>query len=200
MVKLKIVLLLLVIALCSSCNAATTTNIFGCTTYWESTSFPVRVSPDNTFDEFDSAILQVAVDRWNDVVGAEVFIIVPNVLLEDHTLEGIEISRKELPHPLVGYCPTVPYNTLEGRLGRIWRAGCLIDRSRIRSSDIYVRTVIHELGHALGLRHDNHKASVMFPSIFVTASNIMPKHVDTVRKMVNASFKRKTVFSYPSCF
>lgn len=175
-------------------------NHTGCTVYWDKTSFPIIVSPDSTFTKVDIASAYAAIEIWNGAVGQKVFVLHPGLLQQKISLEGVEMSHAELQAPWVGYCPVVSHDTLDGRLGRIWRGGCLLDKNRMKDSTTYVMVIVHELGHALGFTHDVDISSIMYAQVDQSDKKFMTHHLDTVRDMMNGTYKRRTASDMPSCF
>ncbi len=180
------------------------TGYTGCVSYWHETSFPILISPDDSYTDEDLVYVNAAADVWNEAVGAEVFVVFSGLLQRDETpreTEGVEFGHMGLNGTYLGYCPTVYKPTLNGMAGEIWRAGCLLDKPDIEDKKKYVKVVIHELGHALGFYHDaNNTKSIMYPVLLDSEQDFLPKHLDTVRRMMNGTYKRKSIAGLVSCF
>ncbi len=175
-------------------------NHAGCTAYWDQRSFPILVSPDTTFTEEDLVWVYMATQRWNIEVGRKVFQVIPGVLQQGfHNTDGVEMTQAPLNADFLGFCPVVYHPSAEGTLGRVWRGACIIDKADISNRLIYMYVIIHELGHALGFTHDEDTGSVMFYRVSGADAEFQKKHLDTVRKMMDGTYKRKSIIGLPRC-
>ncbi len=194
------VLLVSLMILVAACRP-TMVSYTGCTTYWDASSFPIIVSPDKTFTEDDLVWVHLAAQEWNIQVGAEVFQVMPEELQKpDVHRDGIEFGHAYLNEPFLGYCPVIYSTTLEGMSGRVWRGACLVDREDIPNRAVYLRVIIHELGHAIGFVHDKDINSIMYGEVSGSTKIFLQKHLDTVRKMMNGTYKGKAYSGLVSCF
>jgi hypothetical protein len=199
-VRLASLVVVLLALLASSCKA-TTLNYAGCASYWDSSSFPIIVSPDETFTAADNVYVVMAVAVWNSSMGREVFVVVPRFLQTAMGApEGIALSHSDLSSSLLGFCPSAYYPGLAGKYGRVWRAGCLVDRAAIDNRTLYTQVIIHELGHALGFGHDEEIDSWMHYTMLSNDHRFFPKHVDAINKMMDGRYKNKISRGVGSCF
>jgi hypothetical protein len=137
---------------------------------WSADSFPIPVIISPSFDEYEVNAIELSIGYWNRTVGLEVFRPVyglSNVI--QHTIGAISLTEQRLE-------PNCGYQTL-GLATKYWNLDFWGEPTVIRSthieihdelqhSSMYMRTVVHELGHALGLHHDRDSSSVMYPSVF----------------------------------
>ncbi len=205
-----LVVLLCILVVVGSC-APTITNYAGCSSYWARGSFPILVSPDDTFTKDDMIFVEAAAHLWNEKVGEEVFYVQQGALQTDESYaeyeEGVEMSHTLIEEPYLGFC-TVVYNgrNTDGKVGRIWRAACLIDKESIMSNiDLdkararYIMVIVHELGHAVALKHDkDDPTSFMYPQVGTT--HFTDQHLDIVRRMMNGTYKKTSPVGITSCF
>lgn len=194
--------LLVLLVLLVGCSP-TMSSPSGCATYWDSSSFPIIISPDATFDGEDLASLGIAAQAWNVEVGREVFVVVPGLLEQGfYETDGIHITQGPLVEPLLGMCPVIYHPTIEGRLGRVWRGMCIINKEATVDRATYSRVVMHELGHALGFTHTEDARALMYPRVITSlpaASGFDPKHLDAVGAMMGGTYKGESVAGLPSC-
>jgi hypothetical protein len=146
--------------------------------------YPIVVSPDASFSSIELVYLQMGVDRWNTETGVKVFSLSPGYLDENPTVSGIEVNHVTLRGKEVGIWYFV---TFPDPPGPAWRSIISLDINEMNTNEIYPSTVVHELGHALTLRHDTYDpGSVMYPLVFTSGQQIRQKHLDRVRELVHS--------------
>jgi len=197
-VRLLVVLVVTLMLAVGSCSP-TRVNYAGCTTHWDSNSFPIIVSPDSSFTPEEVRLVRLATTVWNDQVGERVFVVIPGFVQINRFVEGVEFSHAHLREGLLGYCPVVYHTSIAGIAGRVWRGKCLLDREAIKGNR-YSQVVIHELGHALGFIHDEEPISIMYPKIYESKQIFLQKHLDTVRLMMEGTYKGRSIAGLSRCF
>lgn len=135
--------------------------------YWERDDFPLWVVIDDQLPLEHVAATLVAIDSWNTAVGAEVF----KPVVRDHSLPAprtygyVSVSMKELGtnsnngNRLLGLARAVLHRgTSHMQASEVW-----FDLDV--SEELLLLVMVHELGHALTLEHDNDCTSVMHPTV-----------------------------------
>jgi hypothetical protein len=139
---------------------------------WVPDSFPVKVdlSDELTPEQRNAAI--EACDTWNTRVGASVLRPVES---NGRRLQRGRIAvRADRPRP--GEIATSTANA--------WH--CTI---AVRGLGYDPNTMIHELGHCLGLEHDRMPHSIM-NEYSQPGQALLPEHIEYVRDLVSASERR----------
>lgn len=170
----------------------------GCTSFWDSKNFPIVVSPDSSVDPVFYPSIASSLDAWNAAVGDLTFVLKPLTLAGTDN-PGIVLSHKDLTHPRIGYCPVTYLPGYYGMRGLIWRGQCSIDPEAQYTTESYVKTLTHELGHALGFKHDEDQKSIMYYKILRTRQKIMSVQVTTTRAMMRGTYKYTNRFGFPTC-
>lgn len=141
-----------------------------CVAAWQSNDFPLEVVVDRRLPPEAQVGLQAAISIWNDAAGSPVFTITREIdwwdreLLDPH--EGtIYVMYMDLPSPLLGLC------SLEWPDCRNHYAIVTFDVA----APFWGATLIfeHELGHALGLTHDDWQPSIMWPYALESGGRIL---------------------------
>ena len=157
----------------------------GMESYWHPDSFPIKVyihSKDRI--EFVQG-METAVNVWNNAIGVQVF--------EAKRMDFTETLPKDC-----GWVASIVVLDLEN--AGYWRGRYRPNSSEICHGQISIRPTvkdnnitkvfIHELGHSLGLAHDEgHKRSIMYPVVYTNYSQyIMPDDAHSVYNMVTGEF------------
>lgn len=163
--------------------------INGAEIYWDKADFPLWVLVDDQMPETHIQATFEAANEWNMVVGAQVF----RTLRYDHsrpaprTYGFIAVSMKDLGK--------TPHNTR--KLG-VARAILHENSTRMRASQVWfdldldesilLTVMIHELGHALTLDHDDDCTSIMHPTVVTCPSpGIKDDDVNRIRDMMSGT-------------
>jgi len=114
---------------------------------WDRDEIPLSVSADGLIGE-----TQTAIDLINSQVGCDI-------------LEFAEASRIGTDVTIISDSPMSPGT---GRGGATWHVrGSDGMRARVElyaPGALAERVIVHELGHVLGLAHDEHTGSIMYPT------------------------------------
>jgi len=149
--------------------------------YWD--HFPIQVHIDSSLSLAIKQQIYLAVGHWNGIVGAEVFqaLDIPNASPEIPIFEATSISQKELGRNSRGQEIRGLASVYSEHSGRIRSAVMWLDLD-LEISHVRM-TTIHELGHALALRHDGDPRSRMYRST-VFGQVFMREDIDHVRNMM----------------
>lgn len=155
--------------------------------YWTSNSFPIQVHINSDLPFIIKDEIYLAVLHWNDIVGAEVFQSLEIITNTETLIFGVvSINRKELKinsrgQRIRGQAEIHLYAGQDGQNGRIHSVNTWLDLD-LEISRVCI-TTIHELGHALSLRHDGDPKSIMY---YTTSFDqvLMKEDIDRVRNMM----------------
>jgi len=184
-------------------------NNFKCTTYWAKDSFPVKVFADDSFSNEELNYINLAIENWNKSVGNTVFI-----QYSSKPVEGVSLVKTVLPGEPLGRCAKSIALDVNGITGRIKTSTVLLDTIDVQipgnediyyinTASVYIAVVTHELGHALGLLHNEHDPnSVMYPIISSESTQTQLTELDVVsiRSMMKGTYKESSLFGFKSCF
>lgn len=139
-------------------------------------SFPVNVVVDSSIDDTNVGYILDAIDFWNANMKYEVLYasITDNLRMHNACNYTILTEMTVLPAPYVGFTSygecandTVAIETME-------TGSESVDVSFFTDKNV-TQIIEHELGHVLGLDHEQENTSIMYPSIETTAINVSQK-------------------------
>lgn len=161
---------------CAQTRPSRTVNI------WENATFPLVVQIDVSMNQAFQADVIEAVNQWNEAIGTVVFEY-EKIDIQDHIIEG------QIQRPADG---TILLYSMElGRVAngelvlgltqRFYRGGYMSSCVVWLDDDLLLEetygVMLHELGHVLGLGHDDDQASIMHLHPLMGSGDIMPDDV-----------------------
>lgn len=160
-------------------------NEFGIPIMWNRDAFPIRVITDPNMRTERKSMVREAISTWNRQVGLEVFFYYEGPQTYE---EGtIWVNEEQLPLSECG-------DQFFGLARRFFDVNILGIRTTIIRATIRLHigvpinqilsTIIHELGHALGLHHSRNTNSVMYPYNTPERGGITEEMTEYVRKMM----------------
>lgn len=174
-----------------------------CPVYWRPQDFPLHVVADRRLTTVRRAALEEAIVRWNVAAGAEVFSL-------DREIDWFDL---ELLDPEQGtvyvLVMDLPDNPTTGSITQGW-ASLSYDGCRI----IHVLTFLdvavpdqdamlvfeHELGHSLGLAHDDNESSIMWYYANSSGGQIMADDLFYIRWELTHGNPRNPSLPEPEAF
>lgn len=176
-----------------SSDGGSLTTPSGAPYYWDSYAFPIPLHVDSTQSkEFRNAIRD-SVSHWEEITGEDLFtinLVSPNALevlgIPMRGVIGVSISElgKNMSGKTInGQNETTLYrDDLGGDMGRIY--GCIVYLDEDLKEEDYLAVMIHELGHALTLDHDENEDSLMYYAATKDPdATITQEDIERVRRM-----------------
>lgn len=158
-----------------------------CAARWQSSDFPLHIAVDRRLSPERQDALQEAVLEWNEAAGATVFTI--DRFIDWYDREYMHRAQGWI-YILVGDLPDIiehgVVNHLQGFCDLDWHTPDCTDRNALITLDVAVPNADamlvfkHELGHALGLEHDNWQPSIMWPYARESGNRILPDDLNFV--------------------
>lgn len=159
---------------------------FGRPITWSSASLPIPVVVSSSFDQFETMTILQGIEYWNRLVGQQIFYPALGPSNEPEFGSGeIVITRHDLPvsckRQILGLTTwRMDHSSIEGQTN-ITTAHVELYSEHVHDKS-YLRTVVHELGHTLGLRHDEDTYSVMYPSILDGEWYVEQEDLEIIRR------------------
>lgn len=148
---------------------------------WYTTNFPLHVVMDESLTPMQVEAVRLAVRRWNVAVGARVFrdpVVVSwtHEALNGHLAGYVGVTSRHIPGGHLGQAHWTVYRHTPDRMRHV-----LVVLNPDLSQAVTHNVVVHELGHALGLAHDEDPSSVMYVQSSDKARIISDEDLEYVR-------------------
>lgn len=149
-----------------------------CAAVWQSEDFPLEVVVDRRLSPERQRALQEAIQTWNDVAGTTVFTITREIdwyeremmYRHDGTIYVMQGDLTQVQMDGLGYI--LGLCNLDWHDCHNHNALVTID---LAAPDWGASLIFeHELGHALGLTHDNWQPSIMWPYVLESGARVLP--------------------------
>lgn len=164
----------------------------GLTARWPDTAMPIKVhlSPFRWYEQekqressaYNGMVME-ALDTWSNISNGKVRFKVVNQLLESQ----INIKWRRVDRKSLGHC-----EYLVNDRSMIYSAEIQIGISdglvhaRYNDTDEVRHTILHEIGHALGLvGHSNHPDDIMYVPHQYDVASLSPRDIETLRWLYN---------------
>lgn len=197
-------MVLSVLAFTFSCGASTPMPLdggllkhHGRNIYWTASDFPIYILIDDQLDDTLVSSIDLAVYEWNYQVGFSLFVTDIYDFREPapRTSGFIAVSQKDL-----GKSPRNPEANVLGlaspylhessshiKAVQVWYDDSI-------TADNALLIMLHELGHALGLAHDNDCSSIMHPHVVNCSSPEIVIKEEDITRIRNMRFRTHREF------
>lgn len=158
---------------------------------WHPRSFPITVVISTEFDDYEVRTIIKGIEYWNEQVGHR---ILSPVVSGSNSVRlprnQIVVIKQNIPHncqrQTLGLTTWLRrrIRTGENVTTNIVASRVIINKNH-RHDRTYLRTAVHEIGHALGLLHDKNRNSVIYPAILSSDWFIEPEDIVVIRNAVS---------------